>query len=134
MYLRELGLSGRLPTLLSHLLGALMRDGNPQVFGQVPVMLRRYLARRRGLASITGEPANVSEVLQRALVSRGQARRLNDIRMMHLPRLLRWDDRNLMAFSIDGRYPFLDHELIELCLSFAPEILYHRGWTSSGPR
>ena len=34
-----------------------------------------------------------------------------------------------MAFSIEGRSPFLDHELIELCLSFAPEILYHRGWT-----
>ena len=48
---------------------------------------------------------------------------------MYLPRLLKWDDRNSMAFSIEGRYPFLDHELIELCLSFAPEILYHRGWT-----
>ena len=48
---------------------------------------------------------------------------------MYLPRLLKWDDRNWMAFSIEGRCPFLDHELIELCLSFAPEILYHRGWT-----
>ena len=63
------------------------------------------------------------------LTSRGQARRVNEIRMLHLPRLLKWDDRNLMAFSIEGRYPFLDHELIELCLSFAPELLYHRGWT-----
>jgi asparagine synthase (glutamine-hydrolysing) len=34
-----------------------------------------------------------------------------------------------MAFSIEGRYPFLDHELIELCLCFAPETLYKQGWT-----
>jgi asparagine synthase (glutamine-hydrolysing) len=46
-----------------------------------------------------------------------------------LPRLLKWDDRNSMAFSVEGRYPFLDHELIELCLSLAPSTLYHRGWT-----
>ncbi len=34
-----------------------------------------------------------------------------------------------MAFSVEGRYPFLDHELIELCLSFAPQTLHHSGWT-----
>ena len=34
-----------------------------------------------------------------------------------------------MAFSVEGRYPFLDHTLIELCLSFAPGVLYDRGWT-----
>ena len=48
---------------------------------------------------------------------------------MFLPRLLKWDDRNSMAFSVESRYPFLDHELIELCLSFAPQTLYRRGWT-----
>jgi asparagine synthase (glutamine-hydrolysing) len=34
-----------------------------------------------------------------------------------------------MAFSVEGRYPFLDHRLIELCLSLAPSLLYRRGWT-----
>jgi asparagine synthase (glutamine-hydrolysing) len=48
---------------------------------------------------------------------------------MFLPRLLKWDDRNSMAFSVEGRYPFLDHELVELCLSFAPQTLYRHGWT-----
>jgi asparagine synthase (glutamine-hydrolysing) len=48
---------------------------------------------------------------------------------MYLPRLLKWDDRNSMAFSVEGRYPLLDHELIELCLSFAPHTLYRLGWT-----
>lgn len=129
LYLRELGLHGRVLTLLRHLAGALLPDGNPSLLGQVPVMLRRYFARRRGFPLMAGQPTVVSEVLQRALASQGQGRRVNEIRRMYLPRLLKWDDRNSMAFSIEGRYPFLDHELIELCLSFAPEILYHRGWT-----
>jgi asparagine synthase (glutamine-hydrolysing) len=129
MYLRELGLRGRVLTLAANLASALLPEGNPSLLGQVPVMVRRYLARRKGLASVVGQPTVVSEVLQRALASRGQARRVDEVRMMYLPRLLKWDDRNSMAFSIEGRYPFLDHELIELCLSFAPETLYHRGWT-----
>ena len=33
-----------------------------------------------------------------------------------------------MAFSVEARYPFLDHHLIELCLSLAPQTLYSRGW------
>jgi asparagine synthase (glutamine-hydrolysing) len=67
-------------------------------------------------------------VLRELLSLDGQSRRVREIRSMFLPRLLKWDDRNSMAFSIEGRYPFLDHELIELCLAFAPETLFHRGW------
>jgi asparagine synthase (glutamine-hydrolysing) len=129
MYLRELALGGRMISLAAHLASALVPGGNPSLLGQVPVMLRRYLARRRGCAAVPGYTTATSAVLQRALASRGQARRVHEIRLMYLPRLLKWDDRNSMAFSIEGRYPFLDHELIELCLSFAPEILYYRGWT-----
>jgi Asparagine synthase len=129
MYLREIGLRGRLLTLAAHVASALLPDGNPSLLGQMPVMLRRYLARRRGLAPRAGQQPIVSDVLRRSLASHGQARRLNEIRMLYLPRLLKWDDRNSMAFSIEARYPFLDHELIELCLSLAPEVLYHHGWT-----
>ncbi|MCA1580261.1 MAG: asparagine synthase (glutamine-hydrolyzing) [Acidobacteria bacterium] len=129
LYLRELVLRGRGLTLAAHLAGALLPDGNPYLIGQVPVMLRRYLARRRGMGSLAGGTTAVSQVLQRALAGVGQGRRVDEIRLMYLPRFLKWDDRNLMAFSVEGRYPFLDHELVELCLSFAPEILYHRGWT-----
>jgi asparagine synthase (glutamine-hydrolysing) len=48
---------------------------------------------------------------------------------MFLPRLLKWDDRNFMAFAVEGRYPFLDHEVIETALSFSSRVLYSRGWT-----
>ena len=55
--------------------------------------------------------------------------RVYEIRELTLPRLLKWDDRNFMAFAVEGRYPFLDHVVIETCLTMAPEVLYDRGWT-----
>jgi asparagine synthase (glutamine-hydrolysing) len=36
-----------------------------------------------------------------------------EIRHIHLPRLLKWDDRNSMVFSVEGRYPFLVHRFVE---------------------
>ena len=129
IYLRELGLGGHVPALARHLVGALLPDGNPTLLRQAPVMVRRYSARRKGISVIDGQSAAGSDVLGRMLASRGQERRLNEIRIMYLPRLLKWDDRNSMAFGVESRYPFLDHGLIELCLSFAPEVLYRHGWT-----
>lgn len=54
--------------------------------------------------------------------------RISEIRHIHLPRLLKWDDRNSMAFSIEGRYPFLDHRLVEYALRLPPDMNLRRGW------
>jgi asparagine synthase (glutamine-hydrolysing) len=132
LYLRELWKQGQLVTLTNHFTGALMGNGNPGLLGQIPFMLRRYCARRKpslqtSLRKTTlGKTANIFEEI---LTLDEQSRRVYEIRNMFLPRLLKWDDRNSMAFSVEGRYPLLDHELIELCLSFAPQTLYRHGWT-----
>jgi asparagine synthase (glutamine-hydrolysing) len=130
LHLFGLARRGRALALGRHLGGALAPDGNAELLAQVPVMMRRYRARRRPAAALgaSEEAAHGSELLRGMLALDGQQRRVREIRSMFLPRLLKWDDRNSMAFSIEGRYPFLDHELIELCLSFAPETLFHRGW------
>jgi asparagine synthase (glutamine-hydrolysing) len=133
MHLRGLARSGRLLRLGRHFAGAVLPGGNPELPRQVPLMLRRYRARQLATAPTNGggsdRDGNAQAKLRRLMEMNEQQRRVFDIRQMYLPRLLKWDDRNFMAFSVEGRYPFLDHQLIELALSFAPGLLYCRGWT-----
>ncbi len=102
-------------------LGSLIPGGNPDILMQVPFILSRYLERRRAKSS------GVDNVIGMSVA----ARRVEEIRTIHLPRLLKWDDRNLMAFSVEGRYPFLDHELIEAMLTIPVHLLYKRGWVKA---
>jgi asparagine synthase (glutamine-hydrolysing) len=93
-------------------------------------LARRFRARKSPTVAVRFiDWAHEGAMLNQILDMDEHARCVWEIREMHLPRLLKWDDRNSMAFSVEGRYPFLDHELIELCLSFAPSVLHHRGWT-----
>ncbi len=131
MHLRELGRQGRFLSLGRHFVGALLRRGNPNLWSQIPVMWRRYRAREAPPSLQLRGPLRgpSAEIFRQMMQLTGQARRVHDIRARILPRLLKWEDRNSMAFSVEGRYPFLDHELIDLCLSFVPDTLYRRGWT-----
>jgi asparagine synthase (glutamine-hydrolysing) len=48
-----------------------------------------------------------------------------------LPELLRYEDRNSMAHSIEARVPLLDHRLVELAFSLPGDELIRRGETKS---
>lgn len=45
-----------------------------------------------------------------------------------LPMLLRYADRNSMAFSRETRLPYLDHELVDFCISLPDSFLIRHGW------
>ncbi|HEX3454586.1 MAG TPA: asparagine synthase (glutamine-hydrolyzing), partial [Gaiellaceae bacterium] len=51
-----------------------------------------------------------------------------DLQTFSLPSLLRYEDRNSMAFSIESRLPFLDQELVDWVLQLPSEAIVHRGW------
>ncbi|TET30710.1 MAG: asparagine synthase (glutamine-hydrolyzing) [Candidatus Heimdallarchaeota archaeon] len=46
-----------------------------------------------------------------------------------LPHLLKWEDRSSMAFSIETRVPFLDHNFVSYILSLPSEYIIKRGIT-----
>jgi asparagine synthase (glutamine-hydrolysing) len=48
-----------------------------------------------------------------------------------LPALLRYEDRNSMAFSVEARTPFLDFRLVERALALPASDLVRGGWTKA---
>jgi asparagine synthase (glutamine-hydrolysing) len=56
-------------------------------------------------------------------------RLLQDLTTFSLPSLLRYEDRNSMAFSIESRVPYLDQELVEWILRLPSRAIIDRGWS-----
>ncbi|MEU5547667.1 asparagine synthase (glutamine-hydrolyzing) [Streptomyces sioyaensis] len=57
-----------------------------------------------------------------------RARLVEDIFHNSLPSLLRYEDRNTMRFSLEGRVPFLNHRLLRYLFSLDDEALVKEGW------
>lgn len=58
-----------------------------------------------------------------------QTNRLANLWNISLPSLLRYEDKNSMAFSVEARLPFLDHRLVEFIFSLPFNLLIKNGWT-----
>ena len=52
-----------------------------------------------------------------------------EVTRAQLPKLLQYEDKNSMHFSIEARVPYLDHQLVETALSISPFHRIHKGWT-----
>jgi asparagine synthase (glutamine-hydrolysing) len=55
--------------------------------------------------------------------------RLANMWKTSLPSLLRYEDKNSMAYSVEARLPFLDHRLVEFIFSIPYDYLINKGWT-----
>jgi asparagine synthase (glutamine-hydrolysing) len=129
-YLRGELKGGKILTLLKHFGGSLSREGNAQLLSNAFYYLGRIRNKKQDQIPwrLNGSAPQES-FLDRYFQMTHAERKVFELRYLILPKLLKYDDRNTMAFSVEGRYPFLDHELIELCLSFPPDALYKKGWT-----
>ncbi|OYU96737.1 MAG: asparagine synthase (glutamine-hydrolyzing) [Bacteroidetes bacterium B1(2017)] len=54
---------------------------------------------------------------------------IDDIEKFSIPPLLRYEDRNSMAFSIESRVPFLDYKLANFIISQPTEHIISKGYT-----
>jgi asparagine synthase (glutamine-hydrolysing) len=82
------------------------------------------LSIRSMLAAPDGYLKNITYASDRNL----NRRLANDVLAYSTPNLLRYEDKNSMAFSIEGRVPFLDHELVEFIFKLPIDQKIKRGW------
>lgn len=86
-------------------------------FGRNPIAARELLRSTPDVRGVTFEAhRNLNERLA------------SDVLKFSTPNLLRYEDKNSMAFSIEARVPFLDHEMVEFIFSLPIDQKIDGGW------
>jgi len=110
---REIVLGRDLYTNYAREMAAAHRPGGPQPFSMPDFLV--------------ADPGELAEFAYRP--SRNLNVRLaDDVLRYSTPNLLRYEDKNSMAFSIESRVPFLDHELVEFIFQLPIDQKIKRGW------
>lgn len=52
-----------------------------------------------------------------------------DLTATNLPKLLRYEDRNSMTFSLETRLPFLDYRVVQMVFGLPLNYRFHDGWS-----
>ncbi len=102
-------------------------------------MVVKYLTTILGLK----KSVSLSALLKKEFANRYQSEKFSvindhlkkrlvaDIFSNSLPSLLRYEDKNSMHFSIEGRVPFLDFNLLKYLFSLPDEAIINRGWNKN---
>jgi len=99
------------------------RRFNARIAYTIPAVLARAVLR----GGVYGGPYSVGVP---AAVPGARLRRqlAESLQYNSLPALLRYADRNGMAFSRETRFPFLDHDLVDWAIRLPDEALIAKGW------
>jgi len=132
VYLRELARSHDPAGVLT-----LCRETLPARDLLAPLARQKVADRKRPVdptkycPALLGDPARAASVRSADHRVRDdlKLRLLQDLTEYSLPSLLRYEDRNSMAHSIESRPPFLDQDLVELVLSLPSDAMVRNGWS-----
>lgn len=121
--------------VITHLMSSLLPGGNAEMIAQIFPHFRQYVHRKKrlGLSLLRNDFRNAtkgSEINWATTVHNMSQSdyKAHELFRIHLPRLLKWDDRNSMASGIEGRYPFLDHRIVEFAIQTDTSHNVKRGW------
>lgn len=129
-YLKELLNSGRIGPALKEGKAFLAQD-DFKIFEKEGV--RRYLNRTGIIRFLSEELLSYPRLYNIGLSGANdfQQKSYEDIFYYSFPQLLRYEDRNSMAFSIESRVPFLDFRLVEFIYSIPTGYKIRNGYTKA---
>jgi asparagine synthase (glutamine-hydrolysing) len=135
LFLNHLRSRGDVFSFLAHFAGAALPGGNGLLISESLRGFREYRKRsamkfpyaidKAKAAGFAEYASNYSKVMRMS----PEEYRIHELIDLRLPRLLKWEDRNSMAFSIESRVPFLDVNLVEFILSMPCSMNMRSGWT-----
>ncbi len=93
--------------------------------------IRRYLGLKLSADVLSKKGKQLKESARIGLESAKnlKGKFLDDIEKFSIPPLLRYEDRNSMAFSIESRVPFLDYKLASFIISQPNDYIISKGFT-----
>jgi asparagine synthase (glutamine-hydrolysing) len=133
-------LAGYVPQLVVHLRNLMSRSrrdavkelvASRDVLGHLVAMRARSLLSRRNTAPGLLRPEfRAAHATESYAVPTGElrSRLVHDLFVGSLPALLRYEDRNTMRFSIEGRVPFLDPDLVRAIFALSDDAIIKGGW------
>src|SRR4051812_13570373 len=133
-------LAGYVPQHVTHLRSLLRRDrgaGLRELFAARDILRSQLSARVRArlqgsdsMRSLLAPDFVASHSDDRYAVEDADLRRrlVHDLFVASLPALLRYEDRNSMRFSLEGRVPFLDPGLVRTVFAMPDDAVISNGW------
>lgn len=133
-------LAGYVPQLVVHLRHLMKRDPRAaltELFASRDILAHLAKEKARSLRPGRGGAAALLDA-QFVAAHQGETyavqgvdlrrRLVHDLFVGSLPSLLRYEDRNSMRFSVEGRVPFLDPNLVRSVFALPDDSIIHRGW------
>jgi len=128
VYLRQLLHSGSYATAVREAIAFFCR---PEILRTSRfVDARRYLYRSLPEGAVLWPEGSFPERPSTLKIGMSLGSRIEaDLTRFSLPALLRFEDRNMMAFGIESRVPFVDHLFVEWVAKLPASLRLSNGWT-----